>query len=163
MQQHPFAIPFLLGLNILFTERSLFSDIICVLPLGEGNCFHTHIKQTRKMIVCIILRQELLEMTYYSVILCIRPFFIVYFYTIRGTDIPHFFNFTTCFGLMGPSSGTLGLTITYLFSCYSPYIGQCLHIGSALYVEHHIKAIHTTHSQCVNTGQCRESSRKSNR
>jgi hypothetical protein len=28
---------------------------------------------------------------------------------------------------------------------------------------HHIKTIHTTHSQCVNTGQCRESSRKVNR
>jgi hypothetical protein len=36
---------------------------------------------------------------------------------------------------MGPSSGTLGLTITYLFFCYSPYTDQCLHIGSALYIQ----------------------------
>jgi hypothetical protein len=35
---------------------------------------------------------------------------------------------------MGPSSGTLGLTITYFFSCYSPYTGHCLHILSELYV-----------------------------
>jgi hypothetical protein len=35
---------------------------------------------------------------------------------------------------MWPSSGTLGLTITYFISCYSSYTGQCLHIGSALYV-----------------------------
>jgi hypothetical protein len=44
------------------------------------------------------------------------------------------FPFTTCFGLMWPSSDTLGLTITYFCPCYSPYTGQCLHIGSALYV-----------------------------
>jgi hypothetical protein len=55
-------------------------------------------------------------------------------YTIRGMDIPYVLFLTTCFGPMGPSSGTLGLTITYFFSCYSPYTGQCLHIGSALYV-----------------------------
>jgi hypothetical protein len=50
------------------------------------------------------------------------------------TQIYHTFPFTTCFGLMGPSSGTLGFTIA-CFSCrYSPHTGQCLHIGSALYV-----------------------------
>jgi hypothetical protein len=47
-------------------------------------------------------------------------------------QIYHTFSFTTCFGLMGPSSGTFGLTITHFFLCYPPYIGQCLHIGSAL-------------------------------
>jgi hypothetical protein len=35
---------------------------------------------------------------------------------------------------MGPSSGTLGLTITYFFFCYTPCTGQCLHVGSVLYV-----------------------------
>jgi hypothetical protein len=35
---------------------------------------------------------------------------------------------------MWSSSGTSGLTVTYLFSCCSPYTGQCLRIGSALYV-----------------------------
>jgi hypothetical protein len=64
-------------------------------------------------------------------ILC---FINVSVYTIRGTDIPYVFTFTTCFDLMWPSSGTWGLTITYFFPCYSPYTGQCLHIGSALYV-----------------------------
>jgi hypothetical protein len=44
-----------------------------------------------------------------------------------------FFLVPTCFGLMGPSSGTLDLTIAYFSFCYSPYTGQCLHIGSALY------------------------------
>jgi hypothetical protein len=60
--------------------------------------------------------------------------FVVSVNTTRGTDIPYVFTFTTCFGLMWPSSGTLGLTITYCFSRYSPYTGQCLYIGSALYV-----------------------------
>jgi hypothetical protein len=35
---------------------------------------------------------------------------------------------------MGASSRTLGHTITYFSSRYSPYTGQCLHIGIALYV-----------------------------
>jgi hypothetical protein len=59
---------------------------------------------------------------------------IVSIYTIHGTDTPYIFTLTACFSLMWPSSGTLGLTITYFFSCYSPYTNQCLHIGSALYV-----------------------------
>jgi hypothetical protein len=50
------------------------------------------------------------------------------------THIYHTFPFMTCFGLMGPSSGTLDLTSTYFFFCYSPRTGHCLHIGSALYV-----------------------------
>jgi hypothetical protein len=74
-------------------------------------------------------------MLYFSVILCIRKcFIIVAVYTIRGTGKPYVFTFTTCFDLMWPSSGTLGLTITYFFSRYSPYTGQCSDIGSALYV-----------------------------
>jgi hypothetical protein len=78
---------------------------------------------------------KLLEMLYFSFILCIRQCFIMFtVYTIHGTDTPYVFTFTACFDLMWPSSGTLGLTITCFFSCYSPYTGQCLHIGSALCV-----------------------------
>jgi hypothetical protein len=57
---------------------------------------------------------------------CFRLHDSWYRYTIR-------FSFSTFFGLMGPSSGILGLTITYFIFCYSPYTGQCLHIGSAVY------------------------------
>jgi hypothetical protein len=64
----------------------------------------------------------------------ITMFIIISVYTIRGIDIPYVSTFTTCFRLMWPSSGTLDLTITHFISCYSPYTGQCLHIGSALYV-----------------------------
>jgi hypothetical protein len=61
--------------------------------------------------------------------------FIISVYTIHGTDIPYVFPLLyVCLGLMWPSSGTLGLTITYFFPRYSPYTGQCLHTGSALYV-----------------------------
>jgi hypothetical protein len=48
------------------------------------------------------------------------------------------FSCSICFGLMGPSSGTLGLTITYFLFRYSPCTGQCLYIGSALYVWFHV-------------------------
>jgi hypothetical protein len=57
---------------------------------------------------------------------CFRLHISWYRYTIR-------FSISTCFCLIGPSSDTLGLTITYFFSCYSPYNGDCLHIGSGLY------------------------------
>jgi hypothetical protein len=74
-------------------------------------------------------------MLYFNVILCIRQCYITVFVcTIRGTDIPYVFTFTTCFSLMWPSSGTLGLTITYFFSCYSPYTGQCLYILGVHYM-----------------------------
>jgi hypothetical protein len=63
-----------------------------------------------------------------------RMSYYVSVYTVSGADIPYVFIFTTRFGLMWPSSGILGLTITYFFSCYSPYTGQCIHIGSALYI-----------------------------
>jgi hypothetical protein len=67
-----------------------------------------------------------------NVLLC---FIIVSVYTICATDMYTIrFSFTTGFGLMWPSSGTLGITTTYFFSCCSPHTGQCLHIGSALYV-----------------------------
>jgi hypothetical protein len=42
--------------------------------------------------------------------------------------------FTTCFGLIGPSSGTLGFYIRLFSFCYSAHTGRCLYTGSALYV-----------------------------
>jgi hypothetical protein len=42
-------------------------------------------------------------------------FITVSIYTICGTDTPYVFAFTACFGLMWPSSGTLGLTHNHLF------------------------------------------------
>jgi hypothetical protein len=41
----------------------------------------------------------------------IHCFIIVSVYTIYGTDMLYFFTFTTCFGLMWPSSGTLSLAV----------------------------------------------------
>jgi hypothetical protein len=60
-------------------------------------------------------------------------FITVFVYTIPGIDTPYVFKFTTCFGVMWPSSCKFDLSITYFFFCYSPHTGQCLHIGSALY------------------------------
>jgi hypothetical protein len=47
-------------------------------------------------------------------------FYCVSVYTIRGTDIPYVFSVSTCFGLMGPSSGTLVFTINYFPYAISP-------------------------------------------
>jgi hypothetical protein len=96
---------------------------------------YNNIILSRKLTFVRIVNVCGLEILYFGVILCVRQRFItVSAYTIRGTDTTYVFTFTTCFDLMWPSSGTLGLTITYFFSCYSPYTGQCLPIGSALYV-----------------------------
>jgi hypothetical protein len=43
-------------------------------------------------------------------------------YTIR-------FSFSTCFGLVGPSSGTLGLTTTYFFSFTPPTLVTIYTLG----------------------------------
>jgi hypothetical protein len=52
----------------------------------------------------VILRLHIVYKTMFYY--CFRLHNLWYRYTIR-------FSFTTCFGLIGPSSGTLGLTITY--------------------------------------------------
>jgi hypothetical protein len=49
-------------------------------------------------------------------------------------QVHHTFPFTACFSLMGPSSGTLGFYNRLFPFRNSPHTGQCLHIGSALYV-----------------------------
>jgi hypothetical protein len=41
---------------------------------------------------------------------------------------------TTCFGLMGPSSGVFRLLYNHLLFATLPHTGQCSHIGNALYV-----------------------------
>jgi hypothetical protein len=69
-------------------------------------------------------------MLYFSVILCIKQcFIIVSVYTTRGTDIPYVFTFTACFGLMGPSSDTLGLTITFSLSATPPTLASVYTLG----------------------------------
>jgi hypothetical protein len=50
---------------------------------------------------------------------------------------------------MGPSSGTLDLTIIYLSFCYSPYTGQCLQIGSALYIWFYVVLYPICTTNCV--------------
>jgi hypothetical protein len=63
---------------------------------------------------------------------------LYYGYRLHSTQfvaqIYHTFPFTTRFGLMGPSSGTLGFYNRLFSFCCSPHTGQCLHIGSSLYV-----------------------------
>jgi hypothetical protein len=104
---------------------------------------------------------DTLEM-YLSVILCIRQCFTMFTSIQFVVQTYHTFFPTTCFGLMGSSSGTLELTITHFSFCYPPYTSQCLHIGNALYVwsrhtnewstiwppkpyiRHHLQTLHKT-------------------
>jgi hypothetical protein len=68
-------------------------------------------------------------MLYFSVISCIRQCFIIIFvYTIRGIGTPYVFTFTTRFGLMWPSSGTVDLTITF-FSATLPTLVSVYTLG----------------------------------
>jgi hypothetical protein len=136
-----------LGFIVMTMKITLFWEVTpCSLVeyhrrLGRAHCLHLQCTQPAACLdySCTAKKAVVLEMLYFSVILCIKQcFVIVSVHTIRGTDIPYVFTFTACFGLMWPSSGTLGLTITYFFSRYSPYTGQCLHIGSALDVRFYV-------------------------
>jgi hypothetical protein len=103
-----FPVRYELNSYILFGRNSVFKGLSHIILRLHCMCL---IKKTTH------------KMFYY----CFRLHNSWYRYTIR-------FSFSTCFGLMGSSSGTLGLTVTYFVSCYCPYSGQCLHIRSALCV-----------------------------
>jgi hypothetical protein len=59
---------------------------------------------------------------------------IVSVYAIRGIDTPYVFTITTCFGLLWPSSGTSVSQSPISVFTTPPNTGQCLHMGSAIYV-----------------------------
>jgi hypothetical protein len=52
---------------------------------------------------------------------------------VNDINIPYIFP-TTCFGLMGPSSGMFRFFVQSPLFRYSPHTGQCSHVGSAWYV-----------------------------
>jgi hypothetical protein len=82
-----------------YSQKLLMRNVTFFKPARwqSNSALHNYSKHTDGMFYC-----------------CFRVHNSWYRYTIR-------FSFTTCFDLMGPSSGMLCLTITCFFSCYSPY------------------------------------------
>jgi hypothetical protein len=111
-----------------------YVEWVAVMGKGEGGdvAIYSIIPPAFKFIL-IILAQFWVHQKSKFVVWC---FIIVSVYTICGTDIPLRFYFYYMFRPEGAifRYSRIRAHNPYFFSCCSPHTGQCLHIGSALYV-----------------------------